>query len=165
MSLKDVRRHHQSSSRSNAEAESGEVAATSPGHETVGPSSAEATLTWADSASCWKRAVATASEGTEEPDEATLPSASRENRRRERGELRLSNDPAHHTTAWCFARVSATYASRRSSPRCSSMCCATCPSHCGPSNPTSIVRTPSASWNVTGVVFSRGIHVGSHRSG
>src|SRR3954453_4486413 len=112
MSLKDVGRHPQSGSRSNAGAERGEVGATSPGHETVGPSSAEATLTWADSASCWKRAVAAASEGTGEPDEATLPSASREKSNLERGELRLSNAPAHHTTAWCFARVSATYASR-----------------------------------------------------
>ena len=39
------------------------------------------------------------------------------------GAFRLSHEPAHHTTAWCRARVSATYASRRSSPRSSTRCC------------------------------------------
>src|SRR3954468_19455640 len=165
MSLKDVRRHHQSSVRSKEDEESADVATTSPGQDTGGPGTAGATLTRADSASCAKRAVAVSSEGTAAHEEATFPSPSRANRSRDNAELRLSNDPAHHTTAWCFARVSATYASRRSSPRCSSTCCATWPFHCGPSSPTSMVRTPAASWNVTGLLLSRGIQDGSQRSG
>src|SRR4051794_34887066 len=115
MSLKDVRRHHQSSVRSNEEAESSAVAVTSPGQETMGPSSVDETLTSAVSPSSRKRAVAASSDGTAAPDAATFPSPSRANSSRESAELRLSKDPAHHTTAWCFARVSATYASRRSS--------------------------------------------------
>ena len=41
-------------------------------------------------------------------DAATFPSSSRENNSRVSAELRLSKDPAHQTTAWCFARVRAT---------------------------------------------------------
>src|SRR3954468_19456150 len=127
MWLKDVRRHHQSSVRSKEEAESVEDDTTSPGQETVGPSTETSTLTPASSR---KRARAVSSEGTAAPEAATFPSPSRAERSRDTAELRLSNAPAHHTTAWCFARVSATWASRRSSPRCSSTCCATWPFHC-----------------------------------
>ena len=52
--------------------------------------------------------MATSSDGTAAPDDATFPSSSRANSSRDSAELRLSNEPAHHTTAWCFARVSAT---------------------------------------------------------
>ena len=104
--------------------------------------------------------------GTVPDCQATFPSASRENSSRVSAALRLSNEPAHHTTAWCFARVSATYASRRSSPRCSSVCLRTLPCHCGPSSPTSIVRLPRSSWNTTGVRRSSfGAGDGSNRSG
>src|SRR5215208_6889142 len=106
MSLNEVLRHHQSSGRSNVDADSDDVAITSPGQGTVGPSTAGETLTRSPSAR--KRSKAAASDGTAAPDDATLPSSSRANRRRERAESRLENDPAHHTTAWCFARVSAT---------------------------------------------------------
>src|SRR5215210_5615743 len=106
MSLNDVRRHHGSRSRSKTEADSDEVAITSPGHETVGPSTGAETLTRSPSAR--KRSNAAASVGTAAPDVATFPSSSRANSRRLSAESRLENDPAHHTTAWCFARVSAT---------------------------------------------------------
>src|SRR5689334_20642983 len=105
MSLKDVRRHHQSSVRSNEDAESSAVATTSPGQDTVGPSTDAATLTPASSR---KRAVAVSSDGTAAPEAATFPSSSRVNSSRDSAELRLSKEPAHHTTAWCFARVRAT---------------------------------------------------------
>ena len=52
--------------------------------------------------------MATASVGTAAPDDATFPSPSRANSSRESAESRLANEPAHHTTAWCFARVNAT---------------------------------------------------------
>ena len=105
MSENDVRRHHQSSARSNEDAESAEVATTSPGHDTIGPGTAGSTLTPASSR---KRSTAAASVGTPAPEVATFPSPSRANSSRDSAELRLSYDPAHHTTAWCFARVSAT---------------------------------------------------------
>src|SRR5215217_8442276 len=105
MSLKEVRRHHQSSVRSNEDAESCAVAVTSPGQGTMGPSSADETLTSAASASSRKRAVAASSDGTAAPDDATFPSPSRANSNLDSAELRLSKEPAHHTTAWCFARV------------------------------------------------------------
>src|SRR4051812_46208073 len=105
MSLNDVRRHHQSSVRSNEDADSVELETTSPGQDTVGPSADTSTLTPASSR---KRARAVSSDGTATPEAATFPSPSRAKRSRDRAELRLSNDPAHHTTAWCFARVSAT---------------------------------------------------------
>jgi hypothetical protein len=61
---------------------------------------------WAASAS--KRAIAAASLGVEAPDGGTPPSSSRANSRRPSAESRLSKEPAHHTIAWCWARVSAT---------------------------------------------------------
>ena len=66
------------------------------------------------------------------------------------------DDPAHQITAWCCARVSATYASRRSSPRCSIRCWRLCWKYSGPSSPTSIVRASprSGSWKVTGTLSS-----------
>ena len=67
-------------------------------------------------ASSSKRAVAAASDGVDAPFGGTVPSRRAANSSRPSAELRLSHDPAHHTTAWCCARVSATYASRRSSP-------------------------------------------------
>src|SRR4051812_34166621 len=105
MSLKEVRRHHRSNVRPKEDADSCEVATTSPGQETAGPSTEDSTLTPASSR---KRARAVSSEGTAAPEAATFPPASRAKSSRERAELRLSNEPAHHTTAWCFARVSAT---------------------------------------------------------
>src|SRR5215210_8346615 len=99
MSLKDVRRHHQSSVRSKEDAERSAAAVTSPGQDTMGPSSADETLTSAGSPSSRKRAVAASSDGTAAPDDATFPSPSRANRSRDSAELRLSNEPAHHTTA------------------------------------------------------------------
>ena len=74
-------------------------------------------------ASSWNRSVAASSVGTAAPDDATFPSPSRANSSRLQRRVAAAHEPAHHTTAWCFARVSATYASRRSSPRCSSTCC------------------------------------------
>src|SRR4051812_47154408 len=105
MSLNDVRRHHQSSSRSNEDADRSDDAITSPGHETVGPSTDGSTLTRASSS---KRSVAALSVGTAAPVAATFPSASRANSSRDSAESRLAYEPAHHTTAWCLARVSAT---------------------------------------------------------
>src|SRR3954451_14974505 len=109
MSLNDVRRHHQSKVRSNDDADSSDVDTTSPGQDTVGPSTADATLTRSGPSSR-KRFDAVSSDGTAEPDAATFPSSSRANSSRLKAESRLENEPAHHTTAWCFARVSATYA-------------------------------------------------------
>src|SRR2546423_14728127 len=106
MSLNDVRRHHQSKVRSNEDADSSEVARTSPGHDTIGPSIAGSTLTRATSVSSRKRAVATVSDGTAAPDVATFPSPSRENSSRESAELRLAHEPAHHTTPRGLARRS-----------------------------------------------------------
>ena len=68
-----------------------------------------------------------------------LPSASFENSSRVSGECRLSLVPAHQITAWCLARVSATYASRRSSPRSSITCCSKWRLNAAPSSPTSTV--------------------------
>ena len=110
MSLNEVRRHHQSSVRSNEAAESSGSAAGSPTHGSTRPSTDLATLRQpgAASASSAKRPMAASSVGVKEPDEATFPAPSRKNSRRVSAELRLSNEPAHQTTAWCFARVSAT---------------------------------------------------------
>ena len=75
MSLNEVRRHHQSSVRSNEDADSGEVAVTSPGQDTSGPESAAATLDAprGGAASSRKRARAASSDGTAAPDGVTLP--------------------------------------------------------------------------------------------
>ena len=157
MSLKDVRRHHQSRSRSNDEADSADVAVTSPGQETAAPGTDGRD---AETSRCRVRQLLeplgrgfVGRHGRRRTTRRSPP-PSRVNSSRLSAESRLSHEPAHQTTAWCFARVSATYASRRSSPRCSSTCCCTCPAHCGPSRPTSIVRWPAASWKATGVAVA-----------
>src|SRR5829696_610826 len=100
MSLNDVRRHHQSSVRSNEDADSSDVATTSPGHDTSGRGWTTPTLTrpGAASASSTKRARAVSSDGTTAPDDRTLPSSSRANSSRLRAESRLANDNAPPTT-------------------------------------------------------------------
>jgi|SRR5215211_2850044 len=110
MSLNDVRRHQWSSARPKPEAERSGRPPVSPTHGAAVPSTEDATLTQpgAASASASKRAVAAASVGVNDPDEATFPSGSRKNSSRVSAEWRLSNEPAHQTTAWCLARVSAT---------------------------------------------------------
>ena len=101
MSLNDVRRQCQSSPRSNTAAASCSDAPSGPPHETGSPSRERSTLMHpgACAASASKRATAAASVGVHAPQAATLPSSSAENSIRPSGELRLSFDPAHHTTA------------------------------------------------------------------
>ena len=53
---------------------------------------------WAASVSNVSRA--TASPGVEDPNGGTVPSPVRENTRRPRAELRLSQEPAHQSTTW-----------------------------------------------------------------
>ena len=53
----------------------------------------------ASPASAVKRAIAAPSSGVAAPDGATVPSGARENSSRPSAESRLSNEPAHHTTA------------------------------------------------------------------
>src|SRR5215216_3302963 len=99
MSLKDVRRHHQSSARSNEDADSSDTPVGSPRHDTSGPGTDGSTLTrpGATASSARKRCKAASSVGTAAPDAATLPASSRENSSRVSAESRLLHEPAHHT--------------------------------------------------------------------
>jgi hypothetical protein len=111
MSLYDVRRQRQSRSRSKRAAVSSAGRAISSAHAVARPPRVACSTLMhpgASAASSSKRAVALSSLGVEEPFGGTLPSASRAKSSRPSAELRLSHDPAHHTTAWCWARVRAT---------------------------------------------------------
>src|SRR3954447_4404673 len=99
MSLKDVRRHHQSRVRANEDADSPDGAFGSPRHDTSGPSVDGSTPTRAGaaSASARNRSRAASSVGTAAPEAATLPSSRRANSIRDSAESRLLQEPAHHT--------------------------------------------------------------------
>ena len=62
----------------------------------------------ASSRSASKRAQAASSLGVSRAVGGTVPSASRANSSRPSAESRQFQAAAHHTTAWCCARVSAT---------------------------------------------------------
>src|SRR4051812_5159155 len=154
-SLYDVRRQRRSRSRENEAASRSSNRSSGGDHDTGIPSAERSTEMHpgsAPSAIAPKRSIAASSVGENAPASAIAPSSPRKNTSRPRGEKRQSFVPAHHTTAWWRARVSATYISSRSSPRCSVIERARCARYDGPSSPTSTLRSSpeSGSWKLTG---------------
>jgi hypothetical protein len=110
MSLNDVRRQPRSSVRANSAADRAAPSGSGGDHR-VGTSSVDrSTLIrpGADAATSRSRVTIARSLGVDDPRGATVPSSARANSSRDSAESRLSRDPAHHSTAWCRARVSAT---------------------------------------------------------
>ena len=110
MSLNEVRRQRWSSERSKRAADSSAGSRRWPLHATGRPSAERSTAMQpgASSRSASKRAHAASSLGVSRAVGGTVPSASRANSSRPSAESRLFHAAAHHTTAWCCARVSAT---------------------------------------------------------
>src|SRR4051794_41364034 len=101
MSVYEVRRHPQSRRRSKSPATRSTGSPGTDSQGATGSSTERSTLTRPDAAAAnaSKRSKALESDGVYEPFGGTLFSGSFANRSRLSAELRLSHDPAHHTTA------------------------------------------------------------------